>query len=588
MQMASRTPSGSNCNGKPIARDQAAIADRSVDHSRTCRELISPALPTFRARLPRRSERLIATLKIFVDSTSQGHTICSEVRVAGRLGEFFNPPMGHEGMDAQHLSNELPELKASAMIDLPMNEMFSADGRPRPECARVVNYLLSMDAQRLAELGERAHEMFLRMGVTFNVYGNEDGSERIFPFDPVPRIIPAGTWAEIEAGLIQRVRALNAFLADIYGEGCILKDDVIPRDLIIGSSQFRHAAVGIKPPHNSFVTVAGIDLVRGSDGRFYALEDNVRTPSGVSYVLENRVIMTRLMPELIRTLKVRSVEQYPADLLASLRELSPSASSDPTVAVLTPGPFNSAFFEHVFLSQQMGVDLVEGQDLVCVDHKLFMKTVYGLRQIDVLYRRVDDDFLDPVVFRPDSLLGVPGLTSVLRAGNAVVANAVGTGIADDKAVFAYTPRMIKYYLNEEPILPIVETHLLRDPDVCEFVLRDLERFVIKPTGASGGYGVVIGPKASAQELAETRARIERDPAAFIAQPVIQLSVHPTLAGGEGSTLSPRHVDLRPFVLLGAKPRVLPGGLTRVALREGSLIVNSSQGGGSKDTWVLEN
>jgi uncharacterized circularly permuted ATP-grasp superfamily protein len=255
---------------------------------------------------------------------------------------------------------------------------------------------------------------------------------------------------------------------------------------------------------------------------------------------------------------------------------------------LTPGPFNSAFFEHVFLSQQMGVDLVEGQDLVCVDHKLFMKTVYGLRQIDVLYRRVDDDFLDPVVFRPDSLLGVPGLTSVLRAGNAVVANAVGTGIADDKAVFAYTPRMIKYYLNEEPILPIVETHLLRDPDVREFVLRDLERFVIKPTGASGGYGVVIGPKASAQELAETRARIERDPAAFIAQPVIQLSVHPTLAGGEGSTLSPRHVDLRPFVLLGAKPRVLPGGLTRVALREGSLIVNSSQGGGSKDTWVLEN
>ena len=539
-------------------------------------------------RLSEHRGLLIATLKIFVDSTSQGHTICSEERVAGRLAEFFNPPMGHEGMDAQHLSNELPELKASAMIDLPMNEMFSADGRPRPECARVVNYLLSMDAQRLAELGERAHEMFLRMGVTFNVYGNEDGSERIFPFDPVPRIIPAATWAEIEAGLIQRVRALNAFLADIYGEGCILKDDVVPRDLIIGSSQFRHAAVGIKPPHNSFVTVAGIDLVRGSDGRFYALEDNVRTPSGVSYVLENRVIMTRLMPELIRTLKVRSVEQYPADLLASLRELSPSASSDPTVAVLTPGPFNSAFFEHVFLSQQMGVDLVEGQDLVCVDHKLFMKTVYGLRQIDVLYRRVDDDFLDPVVFRPDSLLGVPGLTSVLRAGNAVVANAVGTGIADDKAVFAYTPRMIKYYLNEEPILPIVETHLLRDPDVREFVLRDLERFVIKPTGASGGYGVVIGPKASAQELAETRARIERDPAAFIAQPVIQLSVHPTLVGGEGSTLSPRHVDLRPFVLLGAKPRVLPGGLTRVALREGSLIVNSSQGGGSKDTWVLEN
>jgi uncharacterized circularly permuted ATP-grasp superfamily protein len=490
-------------------------------------------------------------------------------------------------MDAQLLSNQLPELKASVEANLPMNEMFELDGRPRPECARVVNYLLSMDALRLTELGERAHEMFLRMGVTFNVYGNEDGSERIFPFDPVPRIIKAEVWAEIEAGLIQRVRALNAFMADIYGEGAILKDGVVPRDLILGSGQFRHAAVGIKVPHQAFVTAAGIDLVRGADGRFYVLEDNVRTPSGVSYVIENRVIMTRLMPELIRALKVRSVEHYPADLLASLRELSPASSSDPTVAVLTPGPFNSAFFEYVFLSQQMGVDLVEGRDLVCVDHKLFMKTVYGLRQIDVLYRRVDDDFLDPVVFRPDSLLGVPGLTGVLRAGKVAVANAIGTGIADDKAVFAYTPRMIKYYLNEAPIIPIVETHLLRDPEVREQVLRHLERYVIKPTGASGGYGVVIGPKASGQEIAETRARIERDPAGFIAQPVVQLSVHPTLAGSSASSLVPRHVDLRPFVLLGAKPRVLPGGLTRVALREGSLIVNSSQGGGSKDTWVLE-
>jgi uncharacterized circularly permuted ATP-grasp superfamily protein len=492
-----------------------------------------------------------------------------------------------ELMAAQLLSNEMPELEASVMADLPMNEMFGLDGHPRPECARVVNYLLSMDNRRLTELGGRAHEMFLRMGVTFNVYGDEDGSERIFPFDPVPRIIPAEVWAGVEAGLIQRVRALNAFLADIYDAGCIFKDGIMPRDLVVGAPQFRHAAVGIKPQHQSFVTVAGIDLVRGTDGRFYALEDNLRTPSGVSYVLQNRVIMTRLMPELIRALKVRSVEQYPADLLQSLRELSPTQSSDPTVALLTPGPFNSAFFEHVFLSQQMGVDLVEGRDLVCVDHKVFMKTVYGLRQIDVLYRRVDDDFLDPVVFRPDSLLGVAGLTGALRAGNVTVANAIGTGIADDKAVFAYTPHMIKYYLNEEPIIPIVETHLLRDPEVREHVLRHLDRYVIKPTGASGGYGVVIGPKASAIELAETRVRIERDPTGFIAQPVIQLSVHPTLAGNLDSTLVPRHVDLRPFVLLGAKPRVLAGGLTRVALREGSLIVNSSQGGGSKDTWVLE-
>jgi uncharacterized circularly permuted ATP-grasp superfamily protein len=298
--------------------------------------------------------------------------------------------------------------------------------------------------------------------------------------------------------------------------------------------------------------------------------------------------MTRLLPELIRALRVRSVENYPADLLASLQDLSPRGVSNPTIALLTPGPFNSAFFEHVFLSQQMGVELVEGRDLVCVDHKLFMKTVHGLRRVDVLYRRIDDDFLDSVVFRPDSLLGVAGLTAVLRAGNAALANAIGTGVADDKAVFAYTPAMIRYYLGEEPVLPIVDTYLLREPDVRETVLRDLDRYVIKPTGASGGYGVVIGPKATDEELAITRRRIELDPAAFIAQPVIQLSVHPTLASsGNGASLTPRHVDLRPFVLLGEKPRVLAGGLTRVALREGSLIVNSSQGGGSKDTWVLE-
>jgi uncharacterized circularly permuted ATP-grasp superfamily protein len=304
-------------------------------------------------------------------------------------------------------------------------------------------------------------------------------------------------------------------------------------------------------------------------------------------VLQNRWIMTRLMPDLMRALEVRSVEQYPADLLASLRELAPGGISNPTVVVLTPGPFNSAFFEHVFLSQQMGVPLVEGQDLVCVDHKLFMKTVNGLKRIDVLYRRIDDEFLDPVVFRPDSLLGVAGLTAVLRAGNAVVANAIGTGVADDKAIYAYTPTMTRYYLNEEPILPIIETYLLRDAEVRETVLRNMDRYVVKPTGASGGYGVVIGSKASEKEIEEARARIIRDPEAFVAQPIIQLSVHPTLVD-DCSDMAPRHVDLRPFVLLGSRPRVLPGGLTRVALREGSLIVNSSQGGGSKDTWILEN
>jgi uncharacterized circularly permuted ATP-grasp superfamily protein len=303
--------------------------------------------------------------------------------------------------------------------------------------------------------------------------------------------------------------------------------------------------------------------------------------------LQNRVIMLRLLPELLRALRVRSVEQYPADLLACLRELAPADADNPAIAVLTPGPYNSAFFEHLLLAQQMGAQLVEGRDLVCVDHQLFMKTVYGLRRVHVLYRRVDDDYLDPVVFRPDSLLGVTGLTAAVRAGNVALANAIGCGVADDKAVYAYTPAMIRFYLGEEPILPIVETHLLRDTDARDHVLDNLERFVIKPTGASGGYGVVIGPQAGDRELADVRERIMRDPAAYIAQPMIQLSVHPTLVGSGPPRLEPRHVDLRPFVLMGRKPRVLAGGLTRVALREGSLVVNSSQGGGSKDTWVLE-
>jgi uncharacterized circularly permuted ATP-grasp superfamily protein len=493
-------------------------------------------------------------------------------------------------MDAQRAGIALPDWRAQAAEFQPINEMFDAQGRARPECARVIAYLLAMEPTRLAELGERAQRMFQTMGVTFNVYGDHDGEERIFPFDPIPRILPAEVWTGLESGLIQRARALNAFVADVYREGQIIKDGVIPRDLVIGSQQFRHPAAGIQSPCGVYITVAGIDLVRGGDGRFHVLEDNVRTPSGVSYVIENRRIMTRLLPELIRALRVRSVESYPAYLLACLRELAPGGISNPTVALLTPGLFNSAFFEHVFLSQQMGVELVEGRDLVCVDHKLFMKTVHGLQRIDVLYRRIDDDFLDPVVFRSDSLLGVAGLTAVLRAGNATLANAIGTGIADDKGVFAYTPAMIRYYLGEEPLIPIVDTYLLRDPEVRASVLRDLNRYVVKPTGASGGYGVVIGPSATDEELAQARQHIEAAPAEFIAQPVFPLSVHPTLAGrvADGqAALVARHVDLRPFVLLGERPRVLAGGLTRVALREGSLIVNSSQGGGSKDTWVLE-
>ncbi len=468
------------------------------------------------------------------------------------------------------------------------DEMFTPAAEIRPHCMGPARRLLGMTPDQLAALRTEAERLLLHQGVTFNVYGEQAGIERIFPFDVMPRIIDHDTWAKLEAGLIQRVKALNAFVADVYREGHILKDGLIPRDLILDSAQYRRGAVGLTPPMDVFITVAGIDLIRGDDGVFRVLEDNVRTPLGVSYALENRRLMARLMPEVIRTSGVRPIENYAADLLASLTELASERFSNPTVALLTPGPFNSAFFEHVFLSQQMGIELVEGQDLTCKDHKLWMKTVHGFKRVHVLYRRIDDDFLDPVVFRPDSQLGVAGLTAALRAGNAIVANGIGTGIADDKAVYAYTPDMIRYYLGEQPLLPIVETYLLRDPDVRARVLRDLDQYVIKPTGASGGYGVVIGPKATDRQLAELRQHIERDPRSYIAQPPVKLSVHPTVVeGADGRpALAPRHIDLRPFVLLGRSPRVLAGGLTRVALREGSLIVNSSQGGGSKDTWVL--
>ena len=491
--------------------------------------------------------------------------------------------------NATDLSNVAPFWAVYKEHPLAYDEMFDRQGRPRIGYSRVLAEFLITHADRFDQIRARADRMFLNEGVTFNVYGDSAGAERIFPFDPIPRVIDAATWARLEAGLIQRVRALNAFVADVYGEACILTDGIVPAELIKTSSQFLRPACGIKPPHGVYITVAGVDLIRDADGRFRVLEDNVRTPSGVSYVIKNRLVMTRLVPELIRGMGVRSVEHYPADLLACLSELSPSGSSRPTVALLTPGAYNSAFFEHVFLSQQMGIELVEGRDLVCADQKLYMKTVGGLKQVDVLYRRIDDDFLDPVVFRRDSMLGVPGLTAVLRAGGAAIANGIGTGVADDKAVYAYSPAMIRYYLNEDPILPIVDTHLLRDPDARKMVLRDLDHYVVKPTGASGGYGVVIGPKASDRELAETREHVERDPGAFIAQPVVQISVHPTICGhrADGTAeVAPRHIDFRPFVLLGERPRVLSGGLTRVALREGSLIVNSSQGGGSKDTWVM--
>jgi uncharacterized circularly permuted ATP-grasp superfamily protein len=489
--------------------------------------------------------------------------------------------------DASVAGRDVPLSRAYLPAAGLYDEMYTVTGELRTHCAPAQN-LLRMKPVQLDGLRAEAERMLLHQGVTFNVYSEQAGMERIFPFDVVPRIIDSDTWSHLEAGLIQRVKALNAFVADVYREGHILKDGLVPRDLILGSAQYRRGVVGLKPPLDVFITIAGIDLVRGDDGIFRVLEDNVRTPSGVSYALENRRLTAQLMPEVLRTSGVRPIENYPADLLASLTELGADRYDNPTVALLTPGPFNSAFFEHVFLSKQMGIELVEGQDLVCKEHKLWMKTVHGLKRVHVLYRRIDDDFLDPVVFRPDSQLGVAGLTSALRAGNAIVANAIGTGIADDKAVYAYTPDMIRYYLGEQPLLPIVETFLLRDPEVRSQVVRNLDQYVIKPTGASGGYGVIIGPRATDRQLAEVREQIEREPRNYIAQLPIKLSVHPTLVEDSDGRprLAPRHIDLRPFVLLGGSPRVLAGGLTRVALREGSLIVNSSQGGGSKDTWVL--
>ncbi len=501
--------------------------------------------------------------------------------------ESYAPATAASVRNASATGTKLPFSQAYLPPPGLYDEMFTSTGEVRPHYAPILP-LLRMRHDELDEMRITAERSLLHQGVTFNVYNGHAGIERIFPFDVIPRIIDYQTWIRLEAGLIQRVKALNAFVADVYGQGNILKDGLIPRDLILESAQYRRAVVGLKVPLDIFITIAGIDLVRGDDGNFRVLEDNVRTPSGVSYALENRAITAQLIPEVLRASGVRPIESYPADLLACLTELGSERFSDPTVALLTPGPFNSAFFEHVFLSQQMGIELVEGQDLVCKDHKLWMKTVHGLRRVHVLYRRIDDDFLDPVVFRADSLLGVAGLTAALRAGNVIVANAIGTGIADDKAVYAYTPDMIRYYLGEQPILPIVDTFLLRHREVREKVLRDLDQYVIKPTDASGGYGVVIGPHATERQLAELRSHIEREPHRYIAQLPVKLSVHPTFVSGADGKLSltHRHIDLRPFVLFGQRPRVLAGGLTRVAMREGVLIVNSSQGGGSKDTWVL--
>lgn len=446
----------------------------------------------------------------------------------------------------------------------------------------------AFNAQSIEELNMKdqlAGELFMNQGITFTVYSDEVGIERIFPFDILPRIITTAEWREVEIGIQQRLKALNLFLKDIYNEQQILKDKIIPAELIASCPHYMREVAGIKVPHNIYIHISGIDLIRGEDGSFYVLEDNLRTPSGVSYMLENREVTKKLFPELFSKAKVRIINNYPLLLHKHLMSLSPRAISQPTVVLLTPGIYNSAYYEHTFLARQMGIQLVESRDLLIDHHKVFMKTTTGLQQVDVIYRRIDDEFIDPMAFRPDSVLGVSGLLGAYRKGTVALANAVGNGVADDKAVYAYVPAIIKYYLNEEPLLKNVPTYQMSNVEERKYTLDNMHKMVIKRTNQSGGYGMLMGNKASGEEMSLFKTEIEKNPREFIAQPIIPLSTVPCFIDGQ---LKARHVDLRPYALCGPEGiQIVPGGLTRVALKEGSLVVNSSQGGGSKDTWVID-
>ena len=463
------------------------------------------------------------------------------------------------------------------------DEMF-CNGAVRPEYRHFVTALEHLVGSEMTRKDELAKKLFMSQGITFTVYSDGEGIEKIFPFDIIPRIIRHAEWATIEAGIKQRLRALNIFLKDIYHQQFILKDGIVPAALVYSCPQFVREMVNVNVPHNVYTHVAGVDLIRDHDGEFYVLEDNLRTPSGVSYMLENRSITYRIFPDLLPKNNVQPVKDYPDLLLRNLLALADRQTSNPTVVLLSPGIYNSAYFEHSTLARLMGIQLVEGRDLVVHDHVVYMKTTRGRARVDVIYRRVDDEFLDPLVFRADSTLGVPGLYWAHRKGNVAIVNAMGNGVADDKAVYCYVPDMIRYYLNEEPILRNVPTHQLADPDQRQYVFERLDRMVIKRTNESGGYGMLIGSCATEEEMNDFRRAVTADPRSFIAQPIISLSSTPCYLDG---TLQPRRVDLRPFALCGpAGIDIVPGGLTRVALREGSLVVNSSQGGGSKDTWVL--
>ena len=466
------------------------------------------------------------------------------------------------------------------------DELIRAAGKPREAARALAGYLRSLTDADIEERKQAAEAAIRVMGITFTVYSEEGGSiDRSWPFDIIPRIIPASEWRRIERGLEQRVRALNLFINDLYHEQRIVKEGVFPEAVLAGSKNFRPQCVGINPPRSVWAHICGSDLVRDKDGTMYVLEDNLRVPSGVSYMLENRLVMKRVFPELFEQHSIQPVDDYPSQLYDMLCSVSPRTAERPEVVVMTPGIYNSAYFEHSYLAQQMGAELVEGRDLVVGDDDcVYMRTIEGLTRVDVIYRRIDDLFIDPEAFNPDSMLGVRGLLRAWKRGNVALANAPGAGVADDKVVYAYVPRVIKYYLDEEPIIPNVPTYLCMDESERSYVLANLDKLVVKPANESGGYGMLIGPQASAKEREEFAGLIRKDPRNYIAQPLLTLSTTPTLVG---TRAEPRHIDLRPFILSGESTYVTNGGLTRVALRKGSTVVNSSQGGGSKDTWIVE-
>ncbi len=475
------------------------------------------------------------------------------------------------------------ELLSQYELGSAFDEMMTPDGAIRPQYAHVEQALIDLPPGELRKRKQAADLSFLHQGITFTVYGRDEGTEKIFPNDLLPRILTEAEWQTIEKGLAQRITALNLFLKDIYHEGKILADGVVPRELIYTCKHFRRQMRGFQVRRDAYVAVAGTDLIRQPSGEFVVLEDNLRVPSGVSYMLVSRQVMKRIFPVLFRKCGVQPIEHYAQALLATLRSLAPEHAADPNIVLLSPGVYNSAYFEHAFLARQMGIELVEGRDLVVHDNTVYMRTTAGLRRVDVIYRRIDDDFIDPLAFRPDTILGIAGLFNAYRAGNVSLGNALGTGVADDKAVYAYVPEIVKYYLDSDPILNNVETYIMTDDTQRRHVLGDIGRFVIKAVGESGGYGMLIGPHSTEAQREDFRRRVEADPRNYIAQPTIQLSTAPCLIDNR---VQPRHVDLRPYILYGDKITIVPGGLTRVALTKGSLVVNSSQGGGSKDTWVL--